>query len=387
MLAKLPFLGLLLLQKHRLRGFLTMGCAALALCGLLAVAIFAQRAMTVAEVVSFIKNQIKAKGDDRSTGDYLRKIKLTQRLDDRTVEDLQGQGAGPRTVAALKALAAESAGLPAAPAPVAEAPKPPPPKPPSAKEQSEILDAMRDYAKNYTDSLPNYVCIQTTHRKQEATDALYSKGYRGYSSLGDVVQETLTFYDHKESYKVESIDGKSVTNVTHDGLGGVRSSGEFGTMMRQIFDPETGTEFAWENWHTLRGKRMYAFAYHIDKEHGYSMADEEVHRTYTSAYKGLVYWDGDAHAIPKITLDTIEIPADFPIREVHIALDYDMIKVGDRAYMLPYHFQLTSRAEKVNSDSEADYRLYRKYGAEATITFDDTDPVPADTLKDEPDKK
>jgi hypothetical protein len=366
MLTRFRFLGLLLL---------------------LTVAMLAQRAMTVAEVVTFVKNQIKTKGDDRATGDYLRKIKLTQRLDDRTVEDLQGQGAGPRTTAALKALATESAGLPAAPPMAAALPPPPPPKPPSAKEQAEILDAMRDYAKNYTESLPNYVCIQTTRRKLEPTDALYSKGYRGYSSLGDVIQETLTFYDHKESYKVESIDGKSVTNVTHEGLGGVRSSGEFGTMMRQIFDPDTGTEFAWENWHTLRGKRMYAFAYHIDKEHGYSMAEEETHRSYTSAYKGLVYWDGEAHAIPKITLDTVGIPADFPIHEVHIALDYDMIKVGDQAYMLPYHFQLTSRAEKVNSNSEADYRLYRKYGAEATLTFGDVDPVPEDKLKDEPDKK
>jgi hypothetical protein len=354
---------------------------------LIAVAMFAQRAFTVAEVVTFVKNQIKAKGDDRTTGDYVRKMKLSQRLDDRTIEDLQGQGAGPRTVAALKALAAESAGLPAAPAPVAVAPPPPPPKPPSAKEQAEILDAMRDYAKNYTEKLPNYVCVQTTHRKLEPTEMLYQKGYRGYSTAGDVIQELLTFYDHMETYKVEMVNGKAVTNVTHEGLGGVRSSGEFGTMMRQIFDGDTGTEFAWDSWHTLRGKRMYAFAYHIDKEHGYSMADEEAHRSYTSAYKGLVYWDKETHAIPKITLDTVEIPADFPIHEVHIALDYDLIKVGDLEYMLPYHYQLTSRADKVNSNSEADFKLYRKYGAEATITFGDVDPVPDDKLKDEPDKK
>jgi hypothetical protein len=366
MLTRLRFFGLLLL---------------------LTVAMLAQRAFTVAEVVTFVKNQIKANGDDRATGDYLRKIKLTQHLDDRTIEDLQGQGAGPRTVAALKALAAESASLPPAPAMAAAAP-PPPPKPPSPQEQAEILDAMRDYAKNYTDSLPNYVCVQTTHRKQEPTETLYAKGYHGYSSVGDTVQELLTFYDHKESYKVEMRDGKSVTNVTHEGLGGVRSSGEFGSMMRNIFDPDTGAEFAWDSWHTLRGKHMvYAFAYHIDKEHGYSMEDDESRRSYTSAYKGLVYWDRESHAIPKITLDTTGIPSDFPIKEVHIALDYDLIKIGDQEFMLPYHYLLTSRANQVNSSNEADFKLYRKYGAEATITFGDTDPVPDDKLKDEPDKK
>jgi hypothetical protein len=350
----------------------------------LSVAMYAQRAMSVAEVVTFIKNQIKAKGDDRTTGDYLHKIKLTQRLDDRTIEELQGEGAGPRTVAALKALATESAGLPAAPPMAAVAPPPPPPKPPTAKEQAQILDDMREYALNYTNSLPNYMCVQTTHRKIDPTEKLHQ---RGYISNGDVIQELLSFYDHMEKYTVETYNGKSVTNMNHLQLGGVTSSGEFGRMMLNIFDPENGAELAWDSWHTLRGKRMYAFAYHIDKGHGYSMEDLESHRSYTSAYTGLVYWDAQTHAIPKITLDTIEIPADFPIKEVHIKLDYDMIKVGDQEYMLPYHFQLDSSGDKMTSSNEADFRLYRKYGAEATITFGDVDPVPDDKLKDVPDKK
>ena len=39
----------------------------------------------------------------------LRTLKLSERLDERTVEELQGEGAGPKTVAALKELAARSA--------------------------------------------------------------------------------------------------------------------------------------------------------------------------------------------------------------------------------------------------------------------------------------
>jgi hypothetical protein len=359
---------------------------------LLTVAMFAQRAMTVAEVVLFVKNQIKAKGDDRTIGAYLHKIKLTQRLGDRAIEDLQGQGAGPRTVAALKALATESASLPEPPPPAAVAAPLPPPKPPSPQEQEEILAAMREYAANYTSSLPNYVCVQVTHRRIDPTDKLRQKG--NYIANTDIIQELLTFFDHMETYKVEMVNGKSVANVSHLQLGGVTSSGEFGSMMHNIFDAESGAEFAWDNWHTLRGKRVYAFSYHIDKEHGYSMEDLETRRSYTSAYNGLVYWDRDAHAIPKITLDTTNIPPDFPIHEVHIKLDYDLIKVGDQLYMLPYHYQLDSSGEKITSSSQADYKLYRKYGADSTITFadsnitfDDTDTVPEDKLKDVPDKK
>lgn len=369
-----------MLARFRLLGLIFLLAAA---------ATLAQRAMSVAEVITFIKSQIKANGDDRATADYLKKIKLTQRLDERTIEELQGQGAGARTVAALKALATESANLPAPPPSVAATPPPPPP-PPSAKEQAEVLDAMRDYAMNYTKNLPNYLCVQTTHRRQEPTDELRRKSPgRIYGTNADVIQEVLTFNDKMETYKVEAINGRSVTNIDHSGLGGVVSSGEFGTMMANIFDPESGAQFAWENWHTVRGKRMYAFSYHIDKEHGYSMLDVESHRSYTSAYKGLVYADRDTKEITVITLETMNIPPDFPIHNVKIRLDYDLIKVGEQIYMLPYHYQLDSLAEQASTTNEADFKLYRKYSADAKITFGDvdTDPVSPDTLKDVPDKK
>lgn len=350
---------------------------------LFSLAAFAQRPMSVAEVVSFIKSQIKSSGDDRTTADYLRKIKLTQHLDDRTVEELQGQGAGPLTVSALKKLAADSASLPAAP-PLAAAPPPPPlPKPPSPAEQQEILADMREYALGYTKNLPNYVCIQTTHRRQQGNST--RPGYGGV--FADVIQEQLTFYDKKETYKVLSHDGQSVANMTHEQLGGIRSSGEFGTMLAQIFDPDSGADFAWERWATLRGRRMYVFSYHIGKDHGYSMLDEDSRREYTSAYQGEIYFDRDLKAIMVVKLDTVNIPPDFPIKEVHIRLDYDLVKVGDQAYILPYHYQLDSKADRADGSNEADFKLYQKYGAESSITFGDTAPVDPNTLKDEPDKK
>jgi len=350
---------------------------------LFSLASFAQRPMSVAEVVSFIKSQIKSSGDDRTTADYLRKIKLTQHLEDRTVEELQGQGAGPLTVSALKKLAADSASLPAPP-PLAAAPPPPPlPPPPSAAEQQQILADMREYALGYTKNLPNYVCVQTTHRRQQSNSR--RPGYGGV--YADVIQEMLTFYDKKETYKVVMHDGKSVSNMTHEQLGGVRSSGEFGTMLANIFDPDSGADMSWERWATLRGRRMYVFSYHIGKDHGYSMLDEDSHREYTSAYKGEVYFDRDLKAIMVVTLDTVNIPPDFPIKDVHIRLDYDLTKVGDQAYILPYHYQLDSKADRGDASNEADYKLYQKYGAESSITFGDTAPVDPNSLKDEPDKK
>src|SRR6202795_2021961 len=84
-------------------------------------AAYGQRQMSVPDLVTFIKSSIQLKNDDRAVADTVRRIKLTNRLDTGTVEDLQGMGAGPRTLAALRELATASTNLPAA------APPPPPP--------------------------------------------------------------------------------------------------------------------------------------------------------------------------------------------------------------------------------------------------------------------
>jgi len=338
---------------------------------------WAQRPMTVADLAGFVRSQIKLKGDDRTTADFvLHRIRLTEKLDDKIIEQLQGEGAGPKTIQALRKLSEDSASLPAPPPVVAPPPRPVKP-PPDSVEQANVLAAMREYALNYTKNLPNYMCVQTTNRKIDPT-------VPGYIATGDNIREVLTFFDRKESYKVEMINGKSVANVDHMQLGGVVSSGEFGTMLDHIFQPDTGTDFTWDHWGTLRGHLMYVFAFRVDKEHGYSMYHGESKRSYTSAYRGLVYADAETKEIMRITMECVGIPADYPIHEVGLTLDYTPTKIADQTFTLPFHFELHSKEEKAETKNEADYRLYRKFGTESTITFGDAEPIPEDQLKEQP---
>src|SRR5271154_450103 len=98
-------------------------CRKLQLCLLVAaVAAFGQRPMTADQVISFIRSSIQLHHDDHQVAEFIKKIKLTDKLDERKVEELQGMGAGPRTVIALRTLSTTSASLPAT--------APPPPAPP-----------------------------------------------------------------------------------------------------------------------------------------------------------------------------------------------------------------------------------------------------------------
>jgi hypothetical protein len=238
---------------------------------------------------------------------------------------------------------------------------------------------MREYALSYTAKLPNFLCAQTTRRHLDPKNPKYR-------AAGDVIQEQISFYEHKENYKVQMINGQSVHNISHEQIGGVRSSGEWGSMLHNIFAPEDEAQFDWDHWGTLRGKLMYVFAYRIEKDRGYSMGDDETKKQYTSAYTGLVYADKETREIERITLKTVEIPQDFPVKEVALTLDYKPTDISGHIYTLPFHYELDSVHIHGNSKNEAEFKLYQVYGADTTITFEDAGPTPEDQLKEQPAK-
>ncbi|HUE04400.1 MAG TPA: hypothetical protein VMR62_32920, partial [Bryobacteraceae bacterium] len=111
--------------------------------------VWAAAGYTVQQIKQFIQSAIQLKNPDKEVAETLRRMKLAERLDLDTVEALQGEGAGPKTVAVLKQLATESESLPSA------GPPPPktvyvPPPPPSSEEQAALLAEVKDYAVNYS---------------------------------------------------------------------------------------------------------------------------------------------------------------------------------------------------------------------------------------------
>ncbi len=343
----------------------------------LSVAAQAQSATTVEQLTSFIQSSVKMKLEDRKVAEYVQKMKLTNRLDDRTVEDLQGMGAGPKTVAALRQLSAGSASLPP-PAPPKPKPTPVYIPPPSEEEQQKILAQIKEYAANYTKSLPNYICTQVTRRHYDPSG---TEAWR----LADTIQEQLSYFEQKESYKVVMVNGKMVENVQHDKLGGATSSGEFGTMLSEIFNPETQTEFSWDHWATLRGRKMYVFGFRVQQTRSkYTIYHNESRKQITTGYHGTVYADSDTGMVMRIKMQCDDIPPDFPIQSVALDMNYDYTKISEQEFVLPLKFEIRSREGKQLVWNEASYHLYRKFGADAKITFETPEAIPDDKTKEEP---
>jgi hypothetical protein len=341
--------------------------AALAVC----LPVAAQMRMTVEQLAGFIRSSVKLGHPDKQVADYLEKVQLTQRLDASTVEDLQGAGAGPKTMEALRELEEASKTLPAAP------PKPrkvevvatiaPPPR----ADQEKVLAEVRDYANNYVRQLPDFICVQVTRRYVDPS------GLEFWQNV-DTVMAQLSFFERKEQYKVVMVNNRSMDTDMHR-IGGATSTGEFGSMLKEIFEDKTQALFQWERWATLRGRRMHVFSYRVPQSRSEWSIRYERSQQITPAYRGLVYVDRDSRMVMRVTLEATDLPPSFPIQAASQVLDYDFTKIADREYLLPLKSVMRMREGKFLVKNETEFRMYRKFGAEATITtidFDNLPPLP-----------
>jgi hypothetical protein len=345
----------------------------------LALCAAAQSGRSVEELVNYIKTAIAGHYKDADVAATIQNIRLANRLDEKTVTELQHLGAQPKTVAALHKLAAASATLPEAAPPAVKA-EPALPPPPAADKFKDIVSEIRDNALNYTQSLPNYLCTQITKRHVDPGTGSFRDA--------DVILEQLSFFDQKENYTVKMVNNSMVTNnsVQHDKLGGATSSGEFGSILRAIFAPESETQFTWLRWSGLNHHWVYVIGFQTEQPM-YTITHGGSKRTIHSRTHGQIFADRDTRMVMRLHMECDGIPSDFPIQSVTLDQDYDFQDIGGRDYVLPLQSDIRSREGNDRAWNEVTFRSYHKYGTESSISFDTGD-QPADKLKEEkPPKK
>ena len=336
--------------------------------------------MNLDELKQMISSSLALKHDDKKVAEYLKHVQLTERLTDPMIEQYMAMGAGARTIHELQVLRDETAKLApaksATTAATAEADEPPmelgtkheykPIPPPDSVTQAKILDLFREYALNYTRNLPNFICLQVTDR------FVYSPREARERKIDKLVAQ-LSYSDGHENYKMLSQNGQYVFTDMDKIQGGSISSGEFGSMMSKIFEPQSEAQFNWDHWGTLRGQRVAVFSYQIDSGHSeFTISFDNTQRIIT-AYKGLIYGDADTGIITRITFEAVNIPAGFPVRQATDILDYGEVDISGNPSICPLKAELRMMAQvpqgEQKTHNEIAFKLYRKFGTESKITY------------------
>jgi hypothetical protein len=341
--------------------------------------------LTLDQLMKFLTSSVELKMSDNDVAKFLVKTKLSERLDDVTIEKLLASGIGPKTLNALRTLRDQSQSLATAKPPAAP-PKVELPPAPNAIEQAAIIDEVREYALNYSKSLPNFLSTQVVRRYQAgAPGSRYNPRSSEPSWVQvDLLTLRLSYFDQKEEYKL-ILHNNSPTTQDYKSVGGATSTGEFGSLLRDIFEPRTHARFEWDGWARLRDQLVMAFHYNVEQANSQWGIEYERKEHIVPAYSGRILIDKDTHVVLRVTLNADNIPLTFPVKMATTILDYDYTDISGHQFLLPLKSETQMSADGVLSRNDTEFRLYRKYSAEAEIKYDITpDAIPAEQTKETP---
>lgn len=321
----------------------------------------------MATLIAVVRRAIAHKDSDSKLAHDIHKMRLGQRLDDHVIEELESEGAGPKAVAELLDLRDVSADLPK-PGALPDFSAPPVPLRP---EQDHILQSAAANAASYSAGLPDFICTEIVRRYEDL-------GGSGKWKPRDVLQVKLTYFGHREEYKLVAINNHPTTrDYDFLSVGGALSEGEFGTDLVALFLPESKTQIRWDHWTHLRRHVAHVFFFRILQANSqYRMEFGQGGGPRVSAITGAhgyFYVDRDTGEVLRINR-TADMPSDFPVRKATTLLDYDYTNVAGRQYLLPLHAEIRMATDYVLTRNLLEFTGYRKFTGESTITFDQEKP-------------
>lgn len=232
--------------------------------------------------------------------------------------------------------------------------------PPTAAEIESIIADARKRAVGYMDSLPNFLCVEFTTRSIDTNG-------NGQWKLRDTLAELLRFRDKIETRTMLEVNGHAST-VDRDSMKGQFSSGQFGGVLRAVFEPFAHAELTWKETDSLGNGTVQVFAYKVAKEHSMFSVGGANGLEVKPAYHGLVFIDSATRSVRRITLQTDGLPKDFPTQWSALAVDYDYIVINSHDYLMPVAAEFRQKQlHKMETLNTIEFRDYRRFSSTVKI--------------------
>jgi hypothetical protein len=248
---------------------------------------------------------------------------------------------------------------------------------PPATEGLDLLDRTRKATLGAAKQMPDYLVKQQIARSRALGT---TSNWNVYDRLSIAVSYRQTM---GEQYKLLSVNGmppnvdEQEGSTYGDKLGGTTSTGEYVSMLSELFEPATRADFEMVDTDTLRGHRTIVYEYAVKRQ--FSKQTLKFQASIDSApletivgYQGRIWVDRDDNRVLRLETISVEIPAGFPITAAKSVIDYDWVSINDVSHLLPSRavIELTSHlgAQTEQTRNDILFRGYRKFGAEVKIT-------------------
>jgi hypothetical protein len=227
-----------------------------------------------------------------------------------------------------------------------------------------LIRKATDAALTFTETLPDYVVQEQITRYQ-------SESRPPNFQPVDTVSCNLVYKDGKEDYRDLTINGKPFKGKNMEETGGAWSTGEFGTVLIDLFSPATAADFHYRRESRIAGVNAKVYDFEVERERSHWQI-KIASQTYMPRYTGTVWVDPSTARVLRIEMQAHGFPEAFPADTAESAVDYQYVRLGDaKQYLLPVHAEILSclRGTSDCSRNAIDFRNYHKFAGESTITF------------------
>jgi hypothetical protein len=233
-----------------------------------------------------------------------------------------------------------------------------------AVEWSDWIEVVRKKALDYSDSLPDFVCAQTTRRYSATSDP-------GAWQSEDVWEAELSFNQRAERYSNIRLNGKA-SRKPLESLGGALSFGEFGSLLRTLFLPETQAEFWKEGEERFEETPAIVAGFRVSQERSRWALSFKNSHSLNVAYRGKIWIDASNHQVLRISQQARDLPSRFPIAYSEATTVYGYVAVAGlegKRFLLPQSANLIlhERERRVRSLNVIEFRNYRKFTADVRL--------------------
>ena len=217
-------------------------------------------------------------------------------------------------------------------------------------------------ARGYSSNLPNFRCLRQT---RQLTASLRSPDQL---REGDILVDELTYENSAETYQRLLINGLKADKRTSASTTGVRSSGEFGSMLKALFSPEVAAAYKWAGYAMAGGSMCRVFSVEVEpKKSNFVLSLNG--RQEVAGYSGRLFLDEETGLVRRLTIQGAGLPKNFLLQSPTFSLEYGLVRVGPQDFLLPLRSVLQVRKGKSLVRNETVFRNYRKFEASSQIRF------------------
>lgn len=222
--------------------------------------------------------------------------------------------------------------------------------------------------------LPDFLCEQLVYRFD-------SDSRPPRWRLRDRISAEVLYLGGRETYQNIRRNGRPVDYARVEATG-TWSTGEFATLLRDLFFPATAARFALAGKAELDsgGARLYDFVVPQRSSH---WRVEFEGRTLYPAYQGSVWIHEESFHVLRVEMQARDVPPAYPMDVIEMTVDYGPVRLAGQQYWLPVRAEnlACKRYSTYCTRNEIVFTNFRKFTTESIVTTTDStiryeDPVP-----------